>query len=101
MNKEFKKALEVFNDSIIAHQLTGSDENVFPKSWQKRDVPIETPVQKKLEMLYEELMGWVILKSQEMDEFEGEDLIRLRGEAVGCMYAIRELKSHFVELKNT
>lgn len=101
MDSEFKEALEVFEDSIIAQQLLGITGASLPKTWQKPVIDTPETVQERLHLLASELRGWVILKSQEMKEFEGEDLVRLRGEAVGCMYALRELQRHFSECDNT
>jgi hypothetical protein len=80
---EFRKALEVFNDSIIAQQLLDLIESPFPKEMQSLPIDRSTPMEPRLEMLAVELKAWVILMLQEMNEYEGE--IRLQGEAVGCM----------------
>lgn len=102
MDSEFKKALDVFDDSIISQQLLDMFENPFGDNDCKPKLTSDDPYQERLIILLTELKDWVILKSQEMQEFEGEDLIRLHGEAVGCMYAIRELQRCFSsELQNT
>ncbi|BCE01982.1 hypothetical protein [Marinicellulosiphila megalodicopiae] len=95
---EYENALKVFlNNSIIAQQLLGEDDT--PKSWKKSPLD-NVDNNERLSILLNELKGWVVLKSEELEEFEGDDLIRLTGEAVGCMYAIRELEFCFPELKS-
>lgn len=100
MAKDFKEALEDFNDSVIAQQLLGDWEGFFSQG-DVRQVNQNLSTHEKLEKLLLELKEWVILKSNELEEFEGEELVRLKGEAVGCMYAIRELYTYFNELQNT
>ena len=96
-DKEFKQALSKFSDSVIAQQLTGEFNSPFPKTWSQDPIDASLSIEKRLNLLKEELRGWVILKSQELEEFEEEELERIWGEAVGCMYAIRELERHFSE----
>ncbi|TCS34664.1 hypothetical protein [Reinekea marinisedimentorum] len=95
MEDEYKKALNVFKDSVLAQQLLKSFNNPFANECEAVEVEGDLSNLKKLEILSKELKSWVILKSKEMEEFEGDDLHRIEGEAVGCMYAIRELEALF------
>ena len=98
MDPKFKKALEIFKESMIAQQLLEIYNGPASQEWPASSVDQDKSIQDRLKMLSIELQQWIILKSQEVDEYEGDDLIRLEGEAVGCMYALRELQKHVGEL---
>lgn len=94
--QEYSEALTLFSKtSVIAQQLLNDETNLLPKAWQQAPRKPTQIDQNRFNELLSKLQGWVSLKAAEMNEFEGEDLIRLHGEAVGCMYAIRELLHHF------
>lgn len=94
-NEQFKIALSKFSDSVIAQQLQGVFDSPFPKIWLQAPTDDSLNTQERLNLLKDELKNWVILKCRELDEFEGEELERIWGEAVGCMFAIRELEKYF------
>ena len=98
-NSEFESALRRFDEFMLANQLLGEYNYIFPESRKLAEIDQALPLSEKIDLYVEELKGWIMLKSQELDEFDGEDLVRLRGEAVGCMYALRELRRFFQEAR--
>jgi len=94
-NSKFESALRRFGDSMIAQQLLGEWDGPFPRTWLQDPIDPSLPMDQRIELLSAELEGWIELKADELDEFDGPDLERLRGEAVGAMYALRELRRHF------
>jgi hypothetical protein len=95
---EFTSAVQRFStSSVIAQQLLGTSDE-FPSAALKKPADTTRPVLDRARELLQELEEWVILKSQELDEFEGENLVRVRAEAHSGMYAIRELLRCLPEL---
>ncbi len=65
---------------------------------RKKPLSPDQPALERISILQAELEKWIVLHGQQIVEFEGEDVLRIRSEARGILLALRELQHCFPEL---